>query len=161
MNLVSIVVPCYNPGAYLLDAIASARKQTHPDIEIILVDDGSDQLVSRQILEQAGPKADLYLEQSNRGLPSARNAGFRAARGAYVVPLDQDDLIQPDYVAECLAALASTPEAAFAYTACRVFGTRNHVEPLEEYNLYRLIERNFLTYAALSPKERLGTGRRL
>src|SRR5580704_14931007 len=113
MNLVSIVVPCYNPGTYLLDAIASARKQTHPDIEIILVDDGSNQLESRQALDQARHKVDLYLEQSNCGLSSARNAGFRAARGAHVVPLDQDDLIQPEYVAECLAALAATPEAAF------------------------------------------------
>jgi glycosyltransferase involved in cell wall biosynthesis len=67
------------------------------------------------------------------------------------VPLDADDLLEPEYVAECLAALRDS-EAAFAYTDFQVFGTQNYREQPGEYNLYRLIDRNYLTYAALIRK---------
>src|SRR5271163_2871019 len=149
--LVSIVIPAYNPASYLLEAIASASAQTHAHTEIILVNDGSNQPESFAILEQAARLVGTYIEQPNRGLGAARNTGFRAARGEYVVPLDADDLLDPAYVAECLAALQDS-DAAFAYTDFQVFGTQTFQERLGEYNLYRLLDRNNLTYAALIRK---------
>jgi glycosyltransferase involved in cell wall biosynthesis len=151
MDLVSIIIPCYNPSTYLLDALSSARNQTHTETEIVLVDDGSDQ--GQSVLKQAAGMVDRYLSQPNCGLPAARNAAIRAAVGRYVVPLDQDDIIQPEYVATCLASLEKTPDAAFAYTAYKVFGTASRLELPGEYNLYRLLDRNFLTYAALIRKQ--------
>src|SRR3984885_6728952 len=150
--LVSIVIPAYNPASYLIEAIASASAQTHPHTEIVLVNDGSNQVESLAILEQASRLVGTYIEQPNRGLGAARNTGFRAARGEYVVPLDADDLIDPEYIAECLSALRSS-DAAFAYTDFHVFGTQNFKERPGEYNLYRLLDRNYLTYAALIRKE--------
>jgi glycosyltransferase involved in cell wall biosynthesis len=150
--LVSIVIPAYNPASYLLEAIASAAAQSYPRIEIILVDDGSDKPESLAVLKQASSLAGTYIEQPNRGLGAARNAGFHAARGEYVVPLDADDLIDAAYVAECLTALWDS-DAAFAYTDFQVFGTQNFEERPGKYNLYRLLDRNFLTYAALIRKE--------
>jgi glycosyltransferase involved in cell wall biosynthesis/GT2 family glycosyltransferase len=149
--LVSIVIPAYNPTSYLLEAIASASAQTYPRVEIIVVNDGSDKPESLAVLDQASSMAGAYIEQPNRGLGAARNTGFRAVRGEYVVPLDADDLIDPEYVAECLAALRSS-DAAFAYTGFQVFGTQNFEERPGEYNLYRLLDRNYLTYAALIRK---------
>ena len=149
MELVSIIIPGYNPGAWLLDAVASACAQTHGLIETILVNDGTDDAESLRHMEAAARQVDVYLEQPNRGLPAARNAGFSAARGHYVVPLDADDLLEPEYVAECLAALQAAPQAAFAYTSCRVFGKHGYIEPLGDYNLYQLLDRNNLTYAAM------------
>lgn len=152
MDLVSIVIPSYNPSGYLLAAIESARSQTHLSIEIILVEDGSDHAASHRIIEESALKVDLFLQQPNRGLPAARNAGFRAARGSYIVPLDQDDLLRPQYVEACLGVLHAEPEAAFSYTDYSVFGKQNYAERCGEYNLYRLLDRNFLTYAALIRK---------
>ncbi|MGP0071327.1 MAG: glycosyltransferase [Bryobacteraceae bacterium] len=149
--LVSIVIPAYNPTAFLLEAIASASAQTHPHTEIILVNDGSRERESAAILAQASPLVSTYLEQTNRGLGAARNTGFRAANGDFVVPLDADDLLDPSYIAECLAALRDS-DAAFAYTAFQVFGTKSYQERPGEYNLYRLLDRNYLTYAALIRK---------
>ena len=154
--LVSVVIPAYNPASYLLEAIASASAQTYPRIEIILVNDGSDNRESISILEQASRLVGTYIEQPNRGLGAARNAGFRAARGEYIVPLDADDLIDPPYVAECLTALRDS-DAAFAYTDFQVFGTQSYRERPGEYNLYRLLDRNYLTYAALIRRTDWGT----
>lgn len=151
--LVSIVIPAYNPGTFLLEAIASASAQTYANTEVILVNDGShkDKREIGAILDQASHLVTTYIDQPNRGLGAARNVGFRAARGDYVVPLDADDLLQPTYVTECLAALTAS-DAAFAYTDFEVFGTTRYQERPGEYNLYRLLDRNYLTYAALIRK---------
>jgi glycosyltransferase involved in cell wall biosynthesis len=151
-DLISIVIPAYNPASFLLEAISSASAQTHPHIEIVLVNDGTNQPESLAILEQAAKLVGVYVEQPNRGLGVARNTGFRAAHGEYVVPLDADDLLQPAYVAECLGAIRDSG-AAFAYADFQVFGTETYQERPGEYNLYRLLDRNFLTYAALIRKQ--------
>jgi len=149
---VSIVIPCYNPPAYLLEAVASAHSQTYGNIEVILVNDGTDRAEGLAVVRQCSGQADVYIEQENRGLTAARNAGFRAARGRYIVPLDADDLLEREYVTRCIAALDSDPAAAFAYTDFQVFGSQNYAENPGEYNLYRLLDQNFLTYAALIRK---------
>jgi glycosyltransferase involved in cell wall biosynthesis/GT2 family glycosyltransferase len=150
-DLVSIVIPAYNPVSYLLEAIASASAQTHRNVEIVLVNDGTDKPESLAVLAQAARLVGTYLEQPNRGLGAARNAGIRAAHGEFVVPLDADDVIEPAYIAECLTALDDS-DAAFAYTDFRVFGTATYQERPGEYNLYRLLDRNYLTYAGLIRK---------
>ncbi|HEY1220422.1 MAG TPA: glycosyltransferase [Bryobacteraceae bacterium] len=151
MDLVSIVIPCYNPGKWLFDAVASARAQTYPRIEIVLVDDGTDNADGLEYIRSAATRTDLFLKQANLGLPAARNAGMRAAGGRFVLPLDADDLLEPRYVAECVAA-RSAPDA-FVYSDCRVFGERRYVDTLPEYNLYELLDRNSLIYAALISKD--------
>lgn len=148
MDLVSIVIPCYNPADWLLDAIASARAQTYPHIEIVLVDDGTSQAEALDRVRSAATRVDRFLRQTNCGPSAARNAGVRASSGRFLVPLDADDILDPDYVAECLAAM-SAAEPAFVYTSCRVFGERHYLDTLPEYNLYDLLDRNTLTYAAL------------
>jgi glycosyltransferase involved in cell wall biosynthesis/GT2 family glycosyltransferase len=148
MNHVSIVVSCYNPRYFLLEAIASARAQTSCAVEVILVNDGTNRREGHEVLEKARALADRYIERPNGGLASARNAGFRAASCEYVIPLDADDLLDRRFAATCLEALAEHPEAAFAYADYRVFGTRNYVERLRDYNLYELLDRNTLPYAA-------------
>ena len=153
MDLVSIVVPCFNPSAWLLDAVTSACAQTYSRVEIVLVNDGTERDECRAHIEKASHKVSVYLEQPNRGLPAARNTGFRAAHGRYVLPLDADDLLEPAYVAECVAAIKSAPEAAFVYTDRLVFGSHSYINRLPDYNLYTLLNHNFLTYAALIRKE--------
>jgi glycosyltransferase involved in cell wall biosynthesis/GT2 family glycosyltransferase len=149
---VSIVIPCYNPPAYLLEAIASARAQRGCRMEVVLVNDGTDSPEGRKVMEDARALADLYLDQPNRGLGAARNAGIDAARHELIIPLDADDLLEPEYATACAAALEAHPSAAFAYTDYRVFGKANYVERAPDYNLYQLLDGNALTYAALIRK---------
>ncbi len=108
--LVSIVIPCFNQGRYLGDAIDSACRQSHPDVEVLVVDDGSTDDTAR--VARAHP-AVTYLRQGNAGTAAARNRGLRASRGEYVVFLDADDRLLPDAAAIGAAYLADHADAAF------------------------------------------------
>jgi glycosyltransferase involved in cell wall biosynthesis len=149
MDRVSIVIPCYNPGLFLLEAVASARSQKGCIAEVILVNDGTDSPESHVIINRCRALVDQYIEQPNRGLAAARNTGFRAANCEFVIPLDADDLLDPGFAATCLPYLKSEPLVAFAYTDYRLFGTENYVTRLKDYNLYALLDQNVLTYAAV------------
>ena len=154
-DLVSIVIPAYNPSAFLLEAIASASAQTHPHVEIVLVNDGTDQPESLAILDQASRLVGTYLEQPNRGLGAARNTGFQAAHGEYIVPLDADDLLRPGYVAECLAVLSGS-DAAFAYTDFQVFGTQTYRGAAGRVQLVSIAGSELSHLCGIDPETRLG-----
>lgn len=98
----SVVIPCYKQAEYLAEAIESALAQTRP-CEVIVVDDGSP--------DDAAKVAERYpvtlVRQKNKGLAAARNAGIRAATGTHILPLDADDRLHPECVADMLRASRS------------------------------------------------------
>ncbi len=119
---VSIVIPAYNAGRHLGEALASVDAQTFTDHEIIIVNDGSpDTAILEQVL---APRRGMlaYLEQENRGPSSARNAGIRAARGSFIAFLDADDLWLPEYLAEQMRAFERDPLLDLHYTDAVLFG---------------------------------------
>ncbi len=100
-NGVSIVVPCFNLGRFLGEALESAFAQTVPAVEVIVVDDGS----TEDILPIVAQWPARYIRVANRGLPSARNVGLMNARGRAFLPLDADDWIDPTYIEKTLPLL--------------------------------------------------------
>ena len=152
-DLVSIIIPCHNPDTSIFETIASARAQRYSQVEIILTNDGSNALESKAVLSRAARQVDRYLEQPNRGVSAARNAAIQAASGNFIVPLDCQDVLDPDFAAACVNALQAQPNAAFVYTDYRVFGDLNYVERLPDYNFFELLEKNPLPYAALFRRE--------
>ena len=111
-DLVSIIIPCYQQGSFLPQAIESALAQTHPHTEIIVVNDGSTDDTAQVARDYAGRHPGRFkpIEQSNRGQARARQAGLEAATGAWLVMLDADDLLEPDMIESCLNAFAAHPE---------------------------------------------------
>jgi glycosyltransferase involved in cell wall biosynthesis len=91
--LVSIVIPTYNYGHYVIEAVESALAQTYSAIEIIVVDDGSTD-DTRQRLAHYSDRI-RYIHQENKGLSAARNTGIAAAKGEYIAFLDSDDAFHP------------------------------------------------------------------
>ena len=156
-DLISVVIPCYNPKALIEETIASVRRPTHDEWEIVVVDDGSDDPESLQILENIVqrklPRVTVIHHQANRGPAAARNTGFRHSRGRYLVPLDSDDLLAPTMIEVCLAEMETRPEAGVAYFDYRVFGDRNYIEYPGEYNLYRLLNENFMAHCIFVRRE--------
>lgn len=105
---VSVVVPCFNGGAFLPQLLESLARQTFRDFEIIVVDDGSTDTATRQLLGTLDPSVRV-IRQSNKGLSAARNAGIAQARADFVVPLDCDDMFAPPFLAEAVPLLSAAP----------------------------------------------------
>jgi glycosyltransferase involved in cell wall biosynthesis len=113
--LITVVIPTYNYGHLVSAAVDSALAQTHPRVEVIVVDDGStDDTASR--LTVYGDRIRV-IRQANQGLSAARNAGIRAAAGEFVALLDSDDAFHPRKLERQAAAFAARPELALVGTA--------------------------------------------
>lgn len=118
---VSVIIPCYNAARYVTDTLESVRRQTWPNIEVIVVDDGSTD--GGAGIVEAFRGLDLALiRQSNRGQTAALNAGLLRATGDYVQYLDADDLIDPDKIALQVARLAGAPRCVAAAHWGRFYG---------------------------------------
>lgn len=102
---VSVVVPAYNYGRYLGEAIDSVLAQTHRDFELIVVDDGSSDSTREIVAAYTDPRL-RYVWQQNQGLSAARNTGIREARFDFVAFLDADDVWRPGHLAAAMAEFA-------------------------------------------------------
>jgi glycosyltransferase involved in cell wall biosynthesis len=120
--LVSVIVPAYRTSQFIAATLDSILAQTFQDFEIIVVNDGSpDSLELEKVLEPYRNRIN-YLRQENQGPAGARNAGIRASRGAYISPLDSDDLWHPEHLAAQLAVLRADPALDMVYADARIFG---------------------------------------
>src|SRR5947209_3032355 len=96
MHTVSVIIPCYNAGAWLQEAIESCFNQTYGPIEIIVVDDGSED-DSLSIARSYGDGVRV-LTGPRRGISSARNRGFEGSSGKFIQFLDADDYLLPEKI---------------------------------------------------------------
>ncbi|SHG11571.1 hypothetical protein SAMN05444372_102311 [Flavobacterium micromati] len=97
-KLISIIIPCYNDWQYIEQAVASALNQTYNNIEVIIVDDGSD-TKTKKVLSTLKAKVDKIITQENQGVCVARNVGIEEAKGDLILVLDSDDYFEPDFLA--------------------------------------------------------------
>lgn len=95
--LVSICMPCHNAGKYVAEALDSVLAQTYPNIEVVVVNDGS-QDKSAEVLESYRGRGVKVIHQKNRGQCAAANRAFAEARGDYIKFFDADDILSPDFV---------------------------------------------------------------
>jgi glycosyltransferase involved in cell wall biosynthesis len=112
MALCSVIIAAYNVEGFIGPAVESALGQTHPEVEVIVVNDGS----TDDTASALAPFRDRirYVEQPNRGLAAARNRGLEEARGTYVALLDGDDLWLPHRLESMISFLEGHPEIGFA-----------------------------------------------
>ena len=143
--LVSVIIPFFNQAHFLRLAIESVLQQTYRHLELVVVDDGSTDNALEVAASYPGVK---LIRQSNQGVSAARNAGFRASTGEFVVFLDADDLLLPEALRIGVDALRADTEAAFVYGYGRFIDacgnplpsprqsrvTRNHYERLFKIN---------------------------
>jgi glycosyltransferase involved in cell wall biosynthesis len=148
-SLISIVVLCHNYARFLPEAIESALRQDYPNLEVIVIDDGSTD-DSLEVASRYGERVDV-LTQPNQGLARTCNRGAREARGEYFVFLSADDRLEPSYVSELFGALRQTPDASFAYCAARLFGAESGIAPARPFSAFSLIRgRNYINGSALT-----------
>jgi glycosyltransferase involved in cell wall biosynthesis len=115
--LVSVIIAYYKQEGFIAETVRSVEQQTYPNIEIIVVDDGSP-VPARSVLPES--TGALVLRTENRGCAAARNFGFKQSCGDYLVFLDSDDRLTPGALEAHLKALAEHPEAALSFGAQRI-----------------------------------------
>ena len=149
MNKVSVVIPCYNAGLDLREAVQSALAQTWPDIEIIIVDDGSTDAATRQLLDGSTWPQVRVIRQGNAGPAAARNRAIREASGDYILPLDSDDILEPTYIAKAVAVLDARPDVGIVYCKAMKFGAERGPWELPPYALTELVIGNVIFVSAM------------
>lgn len=120
--LVSAVIPYYRAHAYVEEAVGSLLAQTHRNLEVVLVNDGSFE-PEDTLLENLGrdPRVRV-VHQLNRGDAAARNLGIELARGKYLMMFDADNVLEPEFVARALVMLRSDPQLAYVTCWLRFIG---------------------------------------
>ncbi|NTV48341.1 MAG: glycosyltransferase family 2 protein [Geobacteraceae bacterium] len=152
MPKVSVVIPCYNHGAFLMETLDSLQAQTCTDYEVIVVNDGSTDASTIAVLQSLKSEKIRVFHTTNQGVSAARNRGIEEAQGDYILPLDADDKIGPDYLMRSVDVLESRPDVAIVYGERVLFGEREGMDPLPDYNAKALLIDNCIYPAALFRK---------
>jgi glycosyltransferase involved in cell wall biosynthesis len=126
---VSVIIPCFNLGAFLADAVDSVLAQTFQDLEILIVDDGSTDPETQRLLDGYTRPRTRVFRTPNSGLAAARNFLIGQARGEYLCALDADDKLHPRYLEATVAALDADASLTFVSTHLRMFGDEDRVWP--------------------------------
>lgn len=150
--LVSVVVPCFNHGEFLDETVNSALAQTHQDLEVIVVDDGSTDEKTRRLVETYQKPRTQVICADHQGPSGARNIGIEKAKGDFILPLDADDKIDKTYVEKALKVLQERPEVGIVYCKMRFFGAKNEEYELPDYNFPEILLYNFMLGNAMFRK---------
>jgi glycosyltransferase involved in cell wall biosynthesis len=135
---VSVVIPCFNHGEFLPEAVASVTNISKKNIELIVVDDGSADQLTRKEVGALIEQGIHVIRQENRGLAAARNAGVLASNGEYILPLDADNRLRPGYVEHGIKILDGNPQVGIVYGDAEYIGLRTgpwHVGPFKRNQL--------------------------
>lgn len=153
MKKVSVVVPCYNQGIFLDDAIESIVNQTYSNWECIIVNDGSTDLTHQFATNWlANDSRIIYILQNNKGLSAARNTGIKVANGEFIIALDADDFISQDYIEKLILEFEKNSNLKIAYSKAMKFGTENGYWNLPDYNFKNILDSNMIYCSAMFKK---------
>ena len=149
---VSVVIPCFNHGEFLLEAIESVDRIKRDDIEIVVVDDGSTDKQTRTEIDKLSTVGMRVIRQEKKGLGAARNAGILAASAQYIFPLDADDRLRSGWMDTGIGILDSNPRVGVVYGDAQCFGTQTHRWVVGPFSGERLLNYNFIHCSALFRK---------
>jgi len=148
--LITVVIPVFNLGAYLDEAVQSVQAQTFQDFEILIIDDGSTEPATRALLDRyQAPKTEVIRVERNQGLARTRNLGISRARGTHLCALDADDRLAPEYFAKTVAAFEKDPGLTFVSSWLHTFGDESWLWKQERCDLAMLLAEDTVHTAAL------------
>src|SRR5688572_19309459 len=130
----SVIIPTYNYGRFVREAIESVQRQTVQDFEIIVIDDGSTDDTQEVLRGIADPRLRIYRTE-NRGLSAARTEGLRHTRGEFIAFLDSDDRWRPEKLELQLAMMEREPDLGAVFTNLVQF-KGDHVYPRDQFSYF-------------------------
>jgi glycosyltransferase involved in cell wall biosynthesis/GT2 family glycosyltransferase len=144
----SVIVPCHDDGDYLIDAVASVERNASA-AELIIVDDGSTQPRTCEVLAALGEAGYRVIHQPHSGLSAARNCGIAASSSEYFLPLDADNRLLPGFADEAVALLDADPATGVVYGDRRELGARSGDVAVPELELPALLWSNTIDACAV------------
>lgn len=146
---VSVIIPCFNQGATLNEAVDSVLDQTFGNFEIVIVNDGSTDPFTNELLGNYHRPKTRVITTGNQGLAEARNTAIRSSRGIYILPLDADDRIHRKYLAHAVPILQNNPDALIVHCGANRFGDETGVTELPDFSRKTMLFRNLIFCSAL------------
>ncbi len=155
---VSIIMPCYNQGKYVREAIESVLHQTYKNIEIVCVNDASldnSNDIIQNILSELNPDNFIYINhKENKGVITTRNEAIEIATGEYILPLDADDTIEPTYVEKAVNILDENPDIGIVYCWVNNFwkDSKSQISKWEDFDISKELFLNSIVNTSMYRK---------
>jgi len=152
-HIVSVIIPCYNHGHFIEEAIESVEQ--YPDkaeYEIIIVNDGSTDDFTNKLLIKKKNEGYNVVFQKNQGLSAARNNAIKLAKGKYILPLDADNRIMPEYISKSIEIMENSEEIDIVYGDALYFGEKSGRWIVGEFDKERLLQANYIDACAVYRK---------
>lgn len=150
--LISVIIPCFNTAKYLPETLDSLFNQTLQDFEVIAIDDGSSDNTLQILKEYEQKYSNMkVLTQQNQYCIIARMNGIQFAQGKYLVCLDSDDILHPEYLEKCSAIAEKDESVSIVFSDVQLFGAKNQLWKTE-FNIEKLLLDNGLYITSLIRK---------
>lgn len=156
--ILSVIIPCYNDGELLLEAIESVEEYNKiykkNCYEIIIINDGSTDSNTIKILKKLGENYRV-INQKNKGPSAARNNGIKKAKGKYLLFLDSDNKIDPKYIEKGIEILDKNKEIGVVYSDLKLFeeNSEGHIKKLQDFDFFSLLIENYIDTCAIIRKK--------
>lgn len=124
---VTVIIPCYNDGIYIIEAVNSILNQTLKADKIIIVDDGSN-AETKKVLEKIKHARLEIIYQENKGVSNARNKAIAVAKTDYILNLDADDYFEPSFIEKAVDVLNNNNQIVAVSSYCRSFNNEKTIE---------------------------------
>ncbi|MFD1014621.1 glycosyltransferase family 2 protein [Winogradskyella rapida] len=150
---VSIIIPCYNSQRTLEDTLQSVIDQNYNAWEAIMVNDGSpDNLEEIALKWTEKDHRFKYYKKTNGGLGSARNYGISKAVGSYILPLDSDNKVRPEFVRNAISILNNESNIGVVYGDAMYFGEKSGIWNVGDFDLFKMLNHNYIDACAVIRK---------
>ncbi|MBP7513387.1 MAG: glycosyltransferase [Flavobacteriales bacterium] len=153
VGVVDVVVPCFNDGAYLIEALSSLGSGRGKGEGVFIVNDGSTDAHTLDVLAGLRMRGFRVIDQENRGLSAARNTGWRACTAPCVLFLDADNKVDPALLGRATAVMDREPSVAVVYSDKLEFGGRDGIVEQPEVTLGHLLIGNSIDACAVVRRE--------
>ena len=147
---ISVIIPCFNHGLYINEAINSVINQSYLNWEIIVINDGSTDNETISILNSIVETEKIkVLNTANNGLASARNIGVKYSSGEFILPLDADDKIGSEYLQKAIDIISNNSNIKIVYSFAEYFGKKSGLINLPDYSFNQMLRQNLIFCTAL------------
>lgn len=153
MKTVSVIMPCFNDGKYINESIDCILNQEYKNIELIIIDDGSTDTETIDILDNISNEKIKILKTERLGPAGARNKGIEHATGEYILPLDSDDLIDKTYISKAVNIISNNKDVGIVYCEAELFGQATGKWELKPYTIENMLVDNVIFVTAMFRKE--------